>query len=89
MEKEKLIKLVRVYCIPCNKISSFSSYALKSVFEKIAGCYISDAEMRAAFEAAGYKAYRHNRYKLMFVDAPEIPTEFITHRKGVQGNGRI
>ncbi len=89
METQELVKLVNKYCRPCSKIR-FSAYGLKCVFELITKDYITEKEMRMALKAAGYNSNR--RYKLRFIDAPEVPTAFLNPRernKRRAKNGRV
>ena len=57
---------------------------MKSVFEGLTGCYITDAEMREAMVLVGYKPDRLNRYKVRFANAPEIPTAFLNPRERIR-----
>ncbi len=88
MEQIELIRLIHKYCKPCSKVSVFSSYGIKGVFEKITGNYITDIEMRAAMISAGYVSIG-GHYKVKFIDDPEIPTEYLNPRERMQRNGRV
>lgn len=86
----ELVKLIQKYCRASQRVYPVSSYGLKSLFERLAGCYITQTEMVAAMSAAGFEA-KDGKYKLKVVDLPEIPSEYLTaiERYRRTKNGRV
>jgi len=91
MEQEELVKQIKKYCKPYYKACPYTSYGLKSLFERLSGYYITQTEMREAMRLAGYEADTNNHYKIKVVDYPEVPTEFLTTKDRYRRakNGRI
>lgn len=85
-EKVKVMKLIKQHCIPSNRYYKWSSYSLKEVFEKLAGCYISNDEFKILMRKAGFIATPrsrneiNHRYKLRVSESPGISIYF-------RGNG--
>lgn len=91
MEQQELVKLIHKYCRPYYKKSPYSSYGIKSLFERLTGCYITQEAMREAMRAAGYEADTSNHYKIKIIDLPEVPTEYLNtiDRYRRTKNGRV
>lgn len=85
MEKEELIKQIKKYCRPSNKVHRLSSYGLKAFFEGLEGFgiidYISNDLFKEAMLEAGFKPTPRTekeiccKYKILLVGS-NIPKEF-------------
>ena len=56
-EKNRVRKLIREYCLPSAKFYKTSSYAMKSIFEKMGECYISESDFIELMYEEGFPPY--------------------------------
>lgn len=76
--RTKVLELIKRYCIPSKHYYRWTSYALKEVFERLAGCYINHADFKLLMLEAGFTPTKksvkdgNHRYKLDILQCPEI-----------------
>lgn len=81
-ERAVVLALIRMYCRPSKSYYAWSSYGLKTVFERLAGCYISNEDFKALMLEVGFEPIPtsrndiNHRYKLEVRPCPKIDANY-------------
>lgn len=81
-ERAVILALIKTYCRPSRYYYRWSSYGLKEVFERLAGCYIGNADFKALMQEAGFEPTPtsrdeiNHRYQLEVKPCPEIDANY-------------
>lgn len=83
-EKNKVKELIREYCLPSAKFYKSSSYAMKSIFEKLGECYISEGDFIELMYQEGFQPFHITdsdsmRFKVEVVPSASIDPYYWGH----------
>lgn len=76
-EKNRVKELIKEYCLPSAKFYKPSSYAMKSIFEKLGETYISESEFIELMYQEGFPPYPIEGSESKKFRAEVIPSEAI------------